>query len=126
VRRDILLFWGSAVATALLCAAAAALFLPYDALQLATRPERLRAWLLTLWAVGVMAILFGLSGLLAFSSPIGFRDVAEAESVTGALETRRQLRASQPGFHRNFAWWLICTGLLLIVIYFIAWTAGVQ
>jgi hypothetical protein len=114
------------MAAALAVAGSAALFLPYEALQLGTRPERVRAWLLTLWSVGVMAVLFGVSGLLAFTSPIGFRDVAEAESVTGALETRRQLRASRPGFHSNFAWWLICTGLLLIVIYSIAWTAGVQ
>jgi hypothetical protein len=124
MRRDLLVFWGSAVAVALAFAGAAALFLPYDALQLATRPERVRAWLLTLWSVGVIAVLFGISGLIAFSSPIGFRDVYEAQSVTGALETRRQLRAAQPGFHRNFAWWLICTGVLLIVIYFIVWLGG--
>ena len=116
-------FWGSAVAVALAFALAAALFLPYRQLHLDTEAERWRAWLLTLWTGGVMAVLFGAAGLLGYADRIGFREVREAGSLHEALERRRaQQRAPDGGFHGNFAWWLVSTGVLLIGLYFAAWT----
>ena len=115
-------FWASAVAVALLFALAAALLLPYEALQLRTGVERWRAWLLSLWTAGVMAVLFGFTGLVGFLTPVGIREVVEAGSVTKALAERRSSRrADDPGFHGNFAWWLVATGGLLIGIYFVSW-----
>lgn len=116
-------FWGSAVAVVLVFALAAALLLPYEALQLRTEADRWRAWLLTLWTGGVMGVLFGLAGLLGFVSPVGVRDVVEAGSVARAKEERRtSLSAGLSGFHGNFAWWMISTGALLIGLYFASWT----
>jgi hypothetical protein len=121
-------FWGSAIAVAAGFAAAAALLLPYDALGLGTEAERWRAWLLTVWTAGVMAALFGASAVIGAGIPLGYREVAEAGSVMEALRmrhgTRRGTRRAPERFHRNFAWWLVCTGGLLIALYFGAWTMG--
>ena len=115
-------FWGSAVLLALGVAVGAAYGLPYERLRLDTPAEQRRAWLLTLWTMGVLAILFGASGLLAFATPLGFREVAEAGTLTGAREARDQARGGAAGFHRNFAWWLVAFGALMVALYFIAWS----
>lgn len=115
-------FWVSAVLAALLFAGATSAWFPYEALRLRSEAEQWRAWLLTLWTGGVLALLFGASGLLAVAIPLGFREVHEAGSVAGAAESRRRSRPSGAAFHANFAWWLICTGAMLIAIYFAAWT----
>lgn len=115
-------FWGSALLLAGAVAAGAAWGLPYERLRLDTAAEQRRAWLLTLWTVGVLAILFGASGLLAFAAPLGFREVAEAGTLTGAREARRQAQGGAGTFHRNFAWWLISFGGLMVVLYFAAWS----
>jgi predicted membrane metal-binding protein len=119
-------FWGFALGLALLFAAATALLFPYEALRLTSPPDRARAWLLTLWTAGVLAILFGVAGLLTFASPLGFREVHDAGSITEAREARRRARLAERGFHDNFAWWLVCTGLILIALYFVAWGTKVQ
>ena len=119
-------FWSSAVALALLFAAAAAFLFPFEALGRGAPEERARVWLLTLWTAGVMAVLFGLAGLLAFATPLGFREVHDAGSVTAAREAREQARPRGQGFHRNFAWWLVCTGLVLLLLYFVAWVTGMR
>jgi hypothetical protein len=124
--RSTLRFWGCALALAVLFAAATAVLLPYDALRLTTAPERAQAWLLTLWTGGVLAVLFGLAGLLAFATPLGFREVHDAGSVTAAREARRNARLAGTAFHDNFAWWLVCTGLILIGLYFVAWSTGID
>ena len=126
MRHPALRFWGSAILVALLFSAATALLLPYDALRLWTEPERWRAWLLTMWTGGVLAVLFGLSGLFGVASPLGFREVAEAGSVMKAMETRHRARSAQPAFYQNFAWWLVFTGLMLIVVYFAAWSTDLR
>jgi hypothetical protein len=125
VSAPVLRFWGSAVALALAVTLAAGVLLPYEALQLETQVERLRAWLLAVWTAGVMAVLFGLSGLIAYGGAIGFRDVVEAGSMKAALEARAKAAraAGGLGFHGNFAWWLVSTGALLIAFYFVAWIA---
>lgn len=124
MRADAVRFWGSAIAVAAGFAAAAALLLPYDALGLGTGAERWRAWLLTVWTTGVMAVLFGASAVIGAGTPLGYREVAEAGSVMEALRMRRGARGAPEHFHRNFAWWLVCTGALLIAVYFGAWTMG--
>lgn len=115
-------FWGSALLLAAAVALGAAYGLPYERLRLDTALEQRRAWLLTLWTVGVLAILFGASGLLAFAAPLGFREVAEAGTLTGAQEARRQAQGGTDGFHRNFAWWLVSFGGLMVALYFAAWS----
>lgn len=124
--RSVIRFWASAVGLALLFAAAVAVLFPYEALRLTEPPDRLRVWLLTLWTAGVLAILFGVAGLLTFATPIGFREIHDAGSVSEAKEARRRERMVTHPFHDNFAWWLVCTGLVLIGFYFIAWGTGLR
>ncbi len=123
--RRVLVFWGTALGVAAGIAAAAALFLPYEALRLQTLEERERAWLLTVWVAGVFAILFGITAVLGGFGGIGAREVVEAGSVRGALESHHSARraAGAPGLHGHFGWWLIATGALLVGIYFAAWLA---
>lgn len=125
MNRAAAVFWGSAVAVALVFAAAAAALLPYDALRLYTAAERERAWLLTVWTGGVMAILFGLTATIGWRGGIGFRDVVEAGSLKKAAEKRRQAKRQQEedSFHSRFDWWLISTGGFLVAIYFVGWLA---
>ncbi len=121
--RQLGIFWGTALGVALGFALLAALLLPFEALGLRTLAERERAWLLTVWTGGVLAILFGLSALLGTFSGLGFREVMEAGSVQKAVETHRQAlkKWGDGAFHHSFAWWVISTGGLLVAIYFTAW-----
>lgn len=122
MKRNLLVFWGSALAVAVVFAAAAAAFLPYDSLRLHTAAERERAWLLTLWTGGAMAILFGLSARLGGFTGIGFREVMEAGSVRQAAELHRErAKAPGPSFVGGFDGWLITTGAMLLAIYFAGW-----
>ncbi len=121
MRREAMRFWGAAVLAAGGWAVLASFILPYEALGLTTGAERSRAWLLTLWTSGVMAICFGAAGIIGYGSPLGFKEVSEAGSVMEAIRARRQSQQHGGSFYQNFAWWLIVTGLLLIVIYFLAW-----
>ena len=120
--RSAIRFWASSLSLALVFAAAAAFLFPYGSLRLDTGADRERIWLLILWTSGVLAILFGVAALLAFFTPLGFREVHDAGSVTAAREARRRGQ----GFHDNFAWWLVCTGFVLILLYFVAWGMELQ
>jgi hypothetical protein len=123
VSRTALRFWGLAAGVALLYAALAAVALPYGRLGLTEAADRQWGWLVTVWTGGAMAILFGLAGVIGWSSGIGIRDVFRAGSVRAALEARAKEReaALALGRYSNFGWWLVATGALLICIYFIAW-----
>jgi hypothetical protein len=122
--RSTLVFWASALSVAVVFAASAAAFLPYESLRLHSAAERERAWLLTVWTGGIVAILFGLSARLGVFTGIGFREVAEARSIRKALEAHRQRLKGPPSeFSRSFDSWLIVTGALLVTIYFIGWLA---
>ncbi len=115
-------FWSSALGVALAMAALSALFLPYEWIGLETQADRMRAWLLTLWTAGVMGICFGVAGLLSGIAPIGVRDVAEAGSVAGAVQARREaVRRQGAADFYNFAGWTVAAGAILILIYFAAW-----
>lgn len=121
MNRPALRFWASAVAVALAVAIFSALLLPFDAIGLVTRAERQRAWLLTLWTGGVMAVLFGASALLGAFHGLGLREVLEAGSLQRARDARTQAMArARPGFHSSFGWWLVSVGALLILGYFAA------
>jgi hypothetical protein len=115
-------FWGSTILAALLFALIARTLFPYSLLSFDSPEDRYRIWLLTLWTSGVMAICFGLTGLLTSIVPPGFRDVNDAGSVAAALEARREQRRQMgnSAFY-NFAGWTVTTGILLILIYFAAW-----
>lgn len=121
-RRRPLRFWGSALLAAALVAALATLVPLYPPLGLETAMERQRAWLLTVWTAGVMAVLFGLSARLGGLRVLGFREVASAGSLRAALEERR--RAGRGGGSEpagSFDLWVVATGALLIGIYFAGW-----
>lgn len=111
-------FWAWAVGVAAAIAAAAALLLPYEAIGLRTAAERERAWLLTVWTAGVMAVLFGLTARIG-ARGVGLRDVADAGSVRGALEARR--RAERTGSGPGLDLWIVATGGILVGIYFAGW-----
>lgn len=114
-------FWVSAVAVAVGWAVLASACFPYDAVGAETGADRARIWLLTLWSSGVMAICFGVAGILGYSTPLGFKEVADAGSLTQAMEERRRMRRTVGSLHSNFAWWLMVTGAVLILIYFLVW-----
>lgn len=116
-------FWITACLATLAFAAASAWLFPYAPLGLDTPAERERAWLLTLWTGGVMAICFGAAGLLSAVTPLGFRDVAEAGSLPAARDARREGYKTRSSGVYNFAGWTMTTGLGLLLIYFIAWLA---
>lgn len=127
--RTVLRFWGSALAVTVLFAAATALLLPYEWLEMESGAERRRGWLLCVWTAGVFSMLFGLSTLLGAFSGLGFRDVHEAGSVAGAVEKKHeQMRGrvsrARSHFHDDFGWWLVSTGALLVLTYFVAWGVG--
>jgi len=110
---------------AALFALLSALLLPFEPLGIRTAAERERAWLLTLWCAGVLAVLFGLATRLGAFGGIGAREVVDAGSVPAAAERQRQSRRVWGGgaFHQSFAWWTVAVGALLIAIYFAGWLA---
>lgn len=115
-------FWLTAAGTAALIGALVALFFPFGPLGIETAAERQRAWLLTVWTAGVMAVCFGAAGLLSAVAPIGFRDVAEAGSVLDAIDARREARKRQDAHNfYNFAGWTVSTGGMLLILYFAGW-----
>lgn len=114
-------FWMAAIGVAGGWAVASSVVFPYEALGMETGAERLRVWLLILWTSGVMAICFGAAGLLSYGGPIGFREVADAGSLTGALTARRRAKRQSGSVYTNFACWMLVTGALLVGIYFLAW-----
>ncbi|HEX2187482.1 MAG TPA: hypothetical protein VHG51_01230 [Longimicrobiaceae bacterium] len=118
MRRPGLRFWVWAFGVAGAVAGAAALLMPYGTLGLATAAERERAWLLTVWTAGVMAVLFGLTARIGMRG-VGVRDVADAGSVRAAIEERRRAQRADAGPALDL--WLIATGGILIGIYFAGW-----
>lgn len=119
--REALRFWISAVVVAAAWAVASSAFFPYGALGLETGAERSHAWLLILWTSGVMAICFGAAGIISYAGPMGYKEVAEAGSLVQAIEARRRAKREQGSLYTNFAWWLMATGAVLVVIYFFVW-----
>lgn len=111
-------FWGWAFGVAAAVALAAALLLPYEAIGLRTEAERERAWLLTVWTAGVLAVLFGATARMGMRG-VGFRDVMDAGSVRGAVEARRGIERADAGW--GFDLWLVATGGILLGIYFAGW-----
>jgi hypothetical protein len=116
--RRALRFWAWAFGAAAALAAVAALLLPYEAIGLRTEAERERAWLLTVWTAGVLAVLFGATARMGMRG-VGFRDVVDAGSVRGALEARRGIERAGAGWGLDL--WLVATGGILVAIYFVGW-----
>ncbi|MFL5540428.1 MAG: hypothetical protein ACJ8J0_15670 [Longimicrobiaceae bacterium] len=120
MRRDDLRFWGSAVLAAAVFAALVPVLFPFRALGLDPAAERTRIWLLTVFCAGVMALLFGVSGVIG-SRFVGLRDVLEAKSATIAIERERESRKALSGRRgwRNAGGWTVAAGASLIAIYFV-------
>jgi hypothetical protein len=120
VTRSALRFWGSAVLAAAIFAALVPLLFPFRALGLDPAADRARIWLLTVFCTGVMAILFGASGLIGVRV-LGIRDVVEAKSATLAIERQRQAREGMVRGWRNAGGWTVAAGASLIALYFVLW-----
>jgi hypothetical protein len=119
--RGPLRFWGSALAAALAWAALVPVLFPFGALGLDRASEGNRIWMLVVCCTGVLAMLFAGGALLAGPRGVGARDVAEAGSVSAALEAARRTRGERRERHlrtRNFATWLVAFGGALVLIYF--------
>jgi hypothetical protein len=123
VARETLVFWGSAA----FAAAAFAVFAPLLLLQLLgpmMDTDRERIWMLTVFCGGVMALLFGTSGMLGATSYMTVRDVKDAGSVMEAIKRQHNRRTDRGGngpYTRNFAIWVIATGAILMAIYSALW-----
>jgi hypothetical protein len=118
VRRT-LLFWASAPGAALAFAALVPLLFPFRALGLDPAADRPRIWLLTVFCAGVMALLFGISGMLG-GRFLGLRDVLEHRSATIAIERERTARdGSRARGRMNPGVWTVTAGATLIAIYFV-------
>ena len=112
-------FWGSAAGAGIAFALLVPVLFPFRALGLDPSADRPRIWLLTVFCAGVMAVLFGASGL-AFGRFLGLRDVLEAKSATIAIERHRQVREGlSGGGWRNAGGWTVAAGMSLLVIYFV-------
>lgn len=119
MRREDVRFWGSAVLAAAVFAALVPVLFPFRALGLEL--ERTRIWLLTVFCAGVIALLFGVSGVVG-SGFVGLRDVLEAKSATIAIERQRESRKALAGRGwRNAGGWTVAAGASLIAIYFVLW-----
>ena len=123
MRRDALVFWGSAALAAAAFATLAPLLL-LKGLGPMMEGDRERIWMLTVFCAGVMALLFGASGMLGATSYITVRDVKDAGSVLEALKRQRHRHTDRDGagpYTSNFAFWVIATGAFLMAIYSALW-----
>ncbi|HKP75110.1 MAG TPA: hypothetical protein VJT67_06170 [Longimicrobiaceae bacterium] len=117
--RAALRFWGSAVLAAAAFAALVPLLFPFRALGMDPAADRPRIWLLTVFCAGVMALLFGVTGLIG-GRFLGLREVLEHRSATLAIEAERRAREklADRGW-RNAGGWTMAAGASLIAIYFV-------
>lgn len=117
-------FWGSAALISIGYAAVVPLLFPYGLIGLDQAVDRDSVWLLVVFCTGVMLLLFGLSALGGGFGGLGVREVIEAGGVRQALERHRAGKTEDGGsYTRNFAWWCVATGALLLVIYFALFAA---
>ncbi len=115
-------FWAISLLVAAALGALLAVAFPYGPLGIESVADRQRAWLLSVWTAGVMAICFGATGLMAVLSPISFRDISESTSVTAAIDAHREVRRqhSSSRFY-NAAGLTVATGFCLLLVYFAGW-----
>lgn len=118
-------FWTTALFAAAVVAGGVALLLATGAWEGGDAAGTRRRWLLGVWTVGVLAILFGLGGVIGGLSGIGVREIVEAGSLVQAHQQERARRRAlaEGGIYNSFAWWTVCTGLLLVGLYFVGWLA---
>jgi hypothetical protein len=119
VRKSDLRFWGSAVLAAAVLAALVPLLFPFRALGLDPAADRARIWMLAVFCAGVMALMFGLSGVLG-SRYLGIRDVYFARGVNEAVDWHQKAGAvPRRGGWLNAGSWTLAFGASLIAIYFV-------
>ena len=117
-------FWGTAAGFCIGYAALVPLLFPYGLIGLDRAADRDGVWLLVVFCTGVMLLLFGLSALGGGFRGVGLREVIEAGGVRQALERERPGKTEDStSYTRNFAWWCVATGALLLVIYFALFAA---
>ena len=112
-------FWGSAVGAAAAFALLVPLLFPFRALGLDPAADRPRIWMLAVFCAGVMALMFGLSGVLG-SRYLGVRDVYFARGVAQAVDWHQKAGAvPRRGGRLNAGVWTLAFGASLIAIYFV-------
>jgi len=84
--------------------------------------EREFTWLVTVFCIGVLLILFGLSAWIGGRRSVGLRDVIEAGGVQQALNRVGAKDEDRP-YTQNAAAWCVVTGALLLLIYFVLFAA---
>jgi hypothetical protein len=116
-------FWGSAVGAASAFALLVPLLFPFRALGLDPAADRARIWMLAVFCAGVMALMFGLSGVLG-SRYLGTRDVYFARGVATAVDWHQKAGAvPRRGGWLNAGSWTLAFGAALIALYFMLLTA---
>ena len=117
-------FWGSAVGAAAAFALLVPLLFPFRALGLDPAAVRPRIWMLAVFCAGVMALMFGLSGILG-SRYLGVRDVYFARGVAQAVDWHQKAGAvPRRGVWLNAGSWTVAFGATLIAIYFVLLTTA--
>jgi len=112
-------FWGSAVGAAAAFALLVPLLFPFRALGLDPAADRARIWMLAVFCAEVMALMFGLSGVLG-GRFLGIRDVYFARGVATAVDWHQKARAvPRRGGWLNAGSWTLAFGASLIAIYFV-------
>jgi hypothetical protein len=114
-------FWGSAVGGAAAFALLVPLLFPFRALGLDPAADRARIWMLAVFCAGVMALMFGLSGLLG-GRFLGTRDVYFARGVATAVDWHQKSGAVPRRGWLNAGSWTLAFGATLIAIYFVLLT----
>ncbi|HYW13692.1 MAG TPA: hypothetical protein VE871_17145 [Longimicrobium sp.] len=124
MNRAALRFWGSAAGVSIVFAALAPFVVPYRAMGLDPAVERDFVWQLTVFCTGVMLILFGVGAWISGRRSVTLRDVVDAGGVPQALNRANAARPSdEVGYTQNAAAWCVVTGVLLLMIYFVLYSA---
>lgn len=124
MNRAALRFWGSAAGVSIAFAALVPLLFPFRAIGLDPAVDRERIWLLCVFTTGVLLILFGSGAWISGRRSVTLRDVVDAGGVSQALH---RANASKPQdetrYTQNAATWCVVTGVLMLMIYFVLYSA---
>ena len=121
MNRAALRFWGSAAGASIAFAALVPVLFPFGAMGIPPEEHQF-TWLVTVFSIGVLMVLFGLSAWIGGRRSVGLRDVIEAGGVQQALN-RAGAREEERPYTQNAAAWCVVTGVLLLLIYFVLFAA---
>ena len=124
MNRAALRFWGSAAGVSIAFAALVPLVFPFRAIGLDPAVDRERIWLLCVFTLGVLLVLFGSGAWIGGRRSVTLRDVVDAGGVSQALNRANNATPQdETGYTQNAATWCVVTGVLLLMIYFVLYSA---